>query len=369
MGLISEYTEVKVNCRNQRYYKELGYKIPDYDKKQGCLITVLINDVPRYSVTKVNCECDNCHKIYQLSYSDYCRRNHDGKIYCCKCAHAVLHSGKNNNKWNPELTDEEREQRRNIPGYTEFTRKVLKRDNYTCQCCGVINGKLEVHHLNGYNWDKDNRFDYSNVITLCKKCHSNFHDKYGKGNNTKQQFEEWINRVIEYQKDYDGELPPAREVICIEDNTIFSSIQEAAKYANTTSAVINKSCMRQNSIKYGQCTKTVKGKHYLYLDDFNSMTDKELQNYFKWSNQSKTYNNDKNCHPSSKSVVCINTKTVYKSGRLAGKVMKVSNGGISECCRHKKDHCGISSDGEKLIWMYYSEYKKKYNVSDLIHYE
>jgi hypothetical protein len=32
------------------------------------------------------------------------------------------------------------------------------------------------------------------VMTLCKECHKEFHQIYGKGDNTKKQFEEWINK-------------------------------------------------------------------------------------------------------------------------------------------------------------------------------
>lgn len=369
MGLLSEYVETKINNRNRKYYKNLGYDVPKFEGHQSSSLIVAVNDIPRYSFTNVECECDNCRKKYILHYSDYLRRNHNGKIYCQNCCQKVLHSGENNNKWNPNLTDEDRELRRNIPGYTEFTRKVIQRDNYMCQCCGSVGVNLEVHHLNGYNWDKEKRFDFSNVITLCANCHKNFHDRYGRGNNTKEQFESWIHKTIDYLQIYDGELPPSREIICIDDNVIFNSPKEAAEYANSIPSQILKCCLMKDSIKYGQCTKTVHGKHYIYLDDYNKMTQKELNDYLKWCSELKTYKNGTNTHPSSKAVVCVTTKTVFKSGRFASQVMSVSNGGLTECCQHKKEYCGTLPTGEKLVWMYYSEYQQLYNTSDLIKYE
>lgn len=368
MGLISKFVNTKINARNKRYYENLGYEIPKCDK-HGMTITVDVNHIPKHSQTKVLCECDNCKKKYELNYSDYLRCNHDGKVYCKCCVHKVFHSGKNNNRWNPDLSDDDRKERRIFSEYTEFTRKVLQRDKYICQCCGVIGKKLEVHHIDGYNWEKEKRLDFSNVITLCEKCHNNFHDKYGRGNNTREQFESWFGKTVDYLNSYNGNLPPTKEIICLEDNKIFDSPKEAAQYANTIPSVIIKCCLRQESIKYGQCTKTVHGKHYIYLDDYNSMSDKEFEEYLKWSLSNKTYNNEENKHPSSKSVVCVNTKTVFKSGKYAGQVMKISNGGISECCRHKKNHCGLLKNGEKIIWMYLEEYKKLYDISDLIYYE
>lgn len=368
MGLLSKYVEVKINARNKKHYENLGYEIPKFNK-HGTIITVDVNHIPKYSQIKVLCKCDNCNKEYELNYSDYLRRNHDGKIYCNNCAHKVLHSGANNCKWNSNLSEDDRKERRLLPEYTEFTRKVLQRDQYTCQCCGAIGRDLEVHHIDGYNWNIEKRLNYSNAITLCKKCHKNFHDKYGRGNNTKEQFENWISKTITYINNYNGELPPTREIICLEDNKIFSSPKEAAQYANTTPGVILKSCLRQESIKYGQCTKTVHSKHYIYLDDYNNMSNDELEEYLKWSSESKTYSNVENKHPSSKSVVCITTKTIFKSGRFASQIMKVSNGGLTECCQHKKKYWGTLPTGEQLVWMYYSEYQKLFDVSDLKYYE
>lgn len=54
---------------------------------------------------------------------------------------------------------------------------VLKRDNYTCQCCGTHTTakkavKLHVHHLESR---KVGGNAPSNLITLCTTCHNNFH--------------------------------------------------------------------------------------------------------------------------------------------------------------------------------------------------
>lgn len=54
---------------------------------------------------------------------------------------------------------------------------VLKRDNYTCQCCGAHTTakkavKLHVHHLESR---KVSGNAPSNLITLCTTCHNNLH--------------------------------------------------------------------------------------------------------------------------------------------------------------------------------------------------
>ena len=59
-------------------------------------------------------------------------------------------------------------------GYSSRRGAVLHRDNYTCQCCGKKNCRLEVHHIKfRSNGGID---DEENLITLCKGCHDGVHD-------------------------------------------------------------------------------------------------------------------------------------------------------------------------------------------------
>ena len=101
--------------------------------------------------------------------------------------------GENNPNYSTELTQEERENGRKIDGYATWRKKVYEKDNYTCQCCGDNKGhNLNSHHLDGYNWCKEKRTDINNGVTLCEDCHKEFHNIYGKGNNTKEQFDEFM---------------------------------------------------------------------------------------------------------------------------------------------------------------------------------
>lgn len=58
-------------------------------------------------------------------------------------------------------------------GYSSRREAILHRDNYTCQCCGKKNCRLEVHHIkfrsNGGTDDEEN------LITLCEDCHDGVH--------------------------------------------------------------------------------------------------------------------------------------------------------------------------------------------------
>lgn len=63
--------------------------------------------------------------------------------------------------------------------YTQWRREVFKRDDFTCQMCGDVGGKLNAHHIMPYRSYKKLRLDVNNGVALCKKCHRSFHSLYG----------------------------------------------------------------------------------------------------------------------------------------------------------------------------------------------
>ena len=139
----------------------------------------------------VSCPNPN-HEPYAVTFHAF----KDNEARCPKCFYEN-NRGENNPNWNPNLTDEEREnrkeKRRHIEGYEEWRISVFIRDNHTCQCCeSTKSSSLNIHHLESYNSCKEKRLDIDNGITLCEDCHKDFHKKYGYGNNTKEQFEEWF---------------------------------------------------------------------------------------------------------------------------------------------------------------------------------
>ena len=114
---------------------------------------------------------------------------------CKKCGIEKM-TGKNNPKYNPNLTDEERINKRKYLKYSNWRTKVFKRDDYTCQKCFQRGKILNAHHILNYSSNKKLRIDENNGITLCKNCHIEFHKKYGNKNNTQKQIDEFLNLVI-----------------------------------------------------------------------------------------------------------------------------------------------------------------------------
>ena len=151
---------------------------------------------PLYS--RVEIQCDYCNKTFSIIKSKVNDRKHH---FCSReCQHKWLIGklkGKNNPNYNPNITDEEREKGRHIYGIENFRKEVYKRDEYKCKLCGDDKGgNLNAHHLNSYNSDKENRTNIDNGVCLCTKCHKLFHNIYGYGDNTKEQFKEFVERYI-----------------------------------------------------------------------------------------------------------------------------------------------------------------------------
>lgn len=55
-------------------------------------------------------------------------------------------------------------------------------------------------------------------------------------------------------------------------------------------------------------------------------------------------------------IICINDRKIYKSLTEASTIHGISIGHISSCCNKKRDFAGTNQFGEKLFWMFYSEY-------------
>jgi 5-methylcytosine-specific restriction endonuclease McrA len=73
---------------------------------------------------------------------------------------------------------------------------IKERDKGTCVICNDKSPIMVAHHLNSLDWDRENKFNLNNGITLCVPCHFKFHKKYGFGRNNIQQFDEFkLNNI------------------------------------------------------------------------------------------------------------------------------------------------------------------------------
>lgn len=86
-------------------------------------------------------------------------------------------------KFRPEIITNE---------YKTWRRKVYVRDKFKCVLCNS-KSRLNAHHLDGWSWCIPGRYDKNNGVTLCYMCHEKFHAIYGKGKNTRGQFEMFLS--------------------------------------------------------------------------------------------------------------------------------------------------------------------------------
>lgn len=84
--------------------------------------------------------------------------------------------------WKEGRVRDPRQRARHSKKYGDWRLGVFKRDNYTCQNCGIRGGYLEAHHIKSWTQYKSLRYKIINGLSLCLKCHQ----LTKKGRNTKQ---------------------------------------------------------------------------------------------------------------------------------------------------------------------------------------
>jgi 5-methylcytosine-specific restriction endonuclease McrA len=90
---------------------------------------------------------------------------------------------------------------RNSTEYHKWRNSVINRDK-KCVICGATE-HLTAHHMNHDSYFKDQRFDVNNGVTLCSKCHMNFHNNFKRSYRqkcTKYDFDNF-KVLAEYFKD------------------------------------------------------------------------------------------------------------------------------------------------------------------------
>lgn len=77
----------------------------------------------------------------------------------------------------------------------KWRKEVFSRDWYICQKYKIKGWKLVAHHILNFSKYESLRFTVSNWITLSERAHLEFHKRYWKINNTKEQLALFLNNI------------------------------------------------------------------------------------------------------------------------------------------------------------------------------
>lgn len=156
-----------------------------------------VGPFPQSVIYKTNWICKCGSKMTKSYNKIFLRPN------CKKCGYLKI-TGKNSYLYNPSLSKEQREKRRIAFHFTEWTKNIYKKWNYTCQKCKTWSNP-RAHHIFNWNDYPNYRMDINNGIVLCESCHIDFHCQYGKKNNTLIQIENFTNQTFpELHKYFDN---------------------------------------------------------------------------------------------------------------------------------------------------------------------
>jgi len=99
--------------------------------------------------------------------------------------------GERGHQWIDGRTPENTTIRRSVE-YKIWREKVFEKDDWTCQKCKIRGWILHPHHIYNFSKYKELRFEVSNGITFCKKCHNRFHKTYSIKDNNQKQIEKFL---------------------------------------------------------------------------------------------------------------------------------------------------------------------------------
>lgn len=274
--ILTKEVKVYYNGQARQYYESKGYIFPKqwvkfnhthnrmvYRPVRGSYIIVPISDLNPNSNTDIEWKCDLCDNIGHTTYKRYLQSTklYDGMKLCDQCRQKYLSKKQRGDK------DVEDTRRRCVEN-TEFIQICLNRDNYTCKICGSKE-QLQVHHLSSYAKYPQLRYEPTNGVTLCKKCHDLFHNTYGRIDFTKEDFIKFSKLNLEDFINNKGEVNPSRICYCYEDDEYIYNIHDYCQkygYADTN--------------LYQHLKRKIMAfhhKHYFWKDDVANKTREEIK--------------------------------------------------------------------------------------------
>ena len=146
-----------------------------------------------------------------------------------------------------------------------------------------------------------------------------------------------------------------KPVVCITTGEQFMTAMDASRKYNVADNGIRFCC--QGRLNTSGRSEDGTPLRWVYWEDYIKMTNDEIE-AIKHSEKSRI-----------KKVVCLNTKVVFNSVTIAGKWCGVGKNSIRRSALKERASGGRHPEtGEKLQWLYYEDYIKKFDKSTLTPY-
>jgi len=162
------------NCSNEKSILKARKSIEEYAEEIAQFDgKVVLDQVYINNKTKMRHICTGCGEEFEARPDAV---KHNKQIHCERCSYTIDRSGENSSNWNPNLTQEDRENNRTTEKDVQWKKKVMKRDNYECVISGDKN--FEIHHIFSHANFKNLRYVEENGITISKKIHKIYHVEF-----------------------------------------------------------------------------------------------------------------------------------------------------------------------------------------------
>ena len=149
-------------------------------------VTILTEDCDRRSPIRFICPGPCGGTIHGIRLSAL----KAGKVpRCPECARAALPRNESHPRWNEDISDETRAKRR-PDAIRQWMAAVRENYDRTCAISGMPGSA--AHHLYSYDRNPKLRLVAENGVWLTRRLHREFHQLYGYGDNTFDQFAEFF---------------------------------------------------------------------------------------------------------------------------------------------------------------------------------
>ena len=193
---------VENNIERQCEYCGKNFRVPDHWRKKNTVRFCSTNCYHAWQKKRsiVELKCDQCGKDFTKKRGRYNQVKGD-KHFCSLRCSQDYRGRENHHNWKGGITPLVELIRGHSKSH-RWIKAVFKRDNYTCQECGVYGADINCHHQRSFSTlleeflakhnkldlEKDKQallrravrhkpfFDVANGVTLCTVCHDKIHE-------------------------------------------------------------------------------------------------------------------------------------------------------------------------------------------------